>query len=314
MADVYCFGHVSTGIVVRLDGPYPAAEGYGEIVEQLENHSGEAAGTAVTLARLGWDVVLEGNWIGDSPECRRTLGFHRDCGIDCSGLVVRPGYPGATEIVISDGATRTVFGRYVDLLGTAPQWPDPDLDRVVAARVVVVDPGFAGATPAVALAAHRAGRPLVTCDVRADVPLAEQASCVVVSNEFLRREYPGAEVDRQARAELFDRYLARCPGLVVFTDGADPLWYGRGDIGSVPGGCLPGVRHERPSFPVSTVDTAGAGDSFRGGVVHGMLQGWSDTETLRFAAAVAALVCTTSPGVRYAPTLSEVESFLAGRG
>ena len=305
MSDVYCFGHVSTGQILRLRGRYPAAEGYAEVAETLENHAGEATGSALVLARLGVTVTLEGNWIGDTPACRRTLDLLRARGIDCSGLVVQPGYPGVNEIVISDGETRTVFGRYIDLLFTTPQWPMPEPARIRAARIVCVDPSFGEATLLVARTAQAAGRPLVTCDARADSPLAALAGAIVISNEFLRREYPAAVPPSEAREQLFAAYQARCPGLVIFTAGTQPLWYARrGDP----------ARRELPPFAVDVVDSAGAGDSFRGGLIYGLLQGWTDEQAVRFAAAVAALNCTTAPGCVHPPTLAQVRGFLAARG
>jgi hypothetical protein len=81
MAEVYCYGHVSTGKVLRLKDRYPPPDGYAEVAEILENHAGEATGTALVLARWGISVALEGNWIGDIPECRRTLEFLRERGV-----------------------------------------------------------------------------------------------------------------------------------------------------------------------------------------------------------------------------------------
>jgi sugar/nucleoside kinase (ribokinase family) len=69
-----------------------------------------------------------------------------------------------------------------------------------------------------------------------------------------------------------------------------------------------------PPFPVEVIDSAGAGDSFRGGLVFGMLRGWSDEDSLRFASAVAALVCTTAPGCVNPPTFEQVRDFLSNRG
>ncbi len=315
MSDVYCFGHVSTGVILRLRDKFPAPDGYGEIVATLENHSGEATGSALVLARLGASVALEGNWIGDTPQCRRTLEFLGSRGIDCAGLVVKSGYPGVNEIVVSDGDTRTVFGRYCDLLFTTPQWEPPSAARIQAARVVCVDPAFGDTTLFVARTAKAAGRPLVTCDARADSELARLADVVAVSGEMMAREYPVALTDPAARERLFAEYLERCPGLVVFTAGSRPLWYGRGR-GAVaqPGQAVPGVRCELPPFPVEVVDSAGAGDSFRGGLIYGMLCGWSDEDTVRFACAVAALICTTAPGCVNPPTLEQVRDFLAARG
>lgn len=307
MPDVYCFGHVSTGTIVRIKDRFPAPDGYGEIVETLENHSGEATGSALVLARLGASVTLEGNWIGDTPACRRTLTFLESRGIDCAGLVVKSGYCGATEIVISDGASRTVFGRYGDLLFTTPQWEPPSLARLRAAKVVCVDPAFGETTLAVARAAKAANLPLVTCDARADSALHALADVNVVSNELILREYPEAAASRTAREKLFADYLQRASGLVVFTSGSQPLWYARG-------GQPASARKELAAFKVEVVDSAGAGDSFRGGLIYGLLRGWSDEQTLQFASAVAALVCTTAPGCVNPPTLDEVRTFLADRG
>ena len=302
---VYCFGHVSTGVILQLKMPYPAADGYAEVAQTLENHAGEATGTALVLARLGVPVVLEGNWIGDTPACRRTLEFLRGRGIDVSGLCVKPGYPGATEVVVSDGETRTVFGRYCDLLFTTRQWEMPDPDKIAPARFACVDPSFGEATLRVARTASKLGIPLATCDAKPDSELASLAQVLVVSGEFLRREYPGTEHIGPARAALFERYAASCPGLVVFTAGREPLWYSRG-------GTLP--RRERAPYPVEVVDSAGAGDSFRGALVFGLLKGWTDDDCVRFACAVAALICTTAPGCVNAPDLKAVASFLSASG
>ena len=305
MSSVYCFGHVSTGQILRLRGRYPSPDGYAEIAETLENHAGEAPGSALVLAALGVSVTLEGNWIGDTPACRRTLEFLRSRGIDVSGLVVKPGYQGVNEIVVSDGDSRTVFGRYIDLLFTTPQWEPPSLERIRAAKIVCVDPSFGEATLAVARATKAAGQPLVTSDARHDSPLGALADVNVISNEFLRREFPAAVAAGPAREQLFADYLARASGLVVFTDGSRPTWFGRG---------RDGVRHEQPPFSVDVVDSAGAGDSFRGGLIYGLLRGWTDAESVRFASAVAALICTTAPGCVHAPSLAQVRDFLAARG
>ncbi len=315
MSDAYCFGHVSTGVILRLRDRFPAPDGYGEFVETLENHAGEATGSALVLARLGVSVAIEGNWIGDTPQCRRTLEFLRSRGIDCAGLVVKPGYAGVTEVVVSDGDTRTVFGRYCDLLFTTPQWEQPSEERIRGARVVCVDPAFGETTLAVARTAKAAGKPLVTCDARADSELARLADVVVVSGEMIAREYPEARVDEAARARLFEDYLAHCAGLVVFTAGSRPVWYGRGyAAGFSPEWVGPGIRCEMQPFPVEVVDSAGAGDSFRGGLIYGMLQGWNDEHKVRFACAVAASICRTAPGCVNPPTLDELRVFLQERG
>lgn len=308
MHDVYCYGHVSTGVILRIRGQYPAANQYAEIVETLENHCGEATGSALVLRQLGVAVAIEGNWIGDNPECRRTLAFLQERGIDCSGLAVRPGYQGVREVVVSDSSTRTVFGRYIDLLFTTPQWEMPTKERIREARLVCVDPTFGDATLAVARAAHAAGKPLITSDAELESELARLADTVVISEELIRRTHPAALESRAEMEALFDRYVATGKGLVVFTFGAEPVWYARANAG--PGAAQ---RREAPIFPVDVVDTAGAGDSFRGGLAFAMLQGWDDARAIRFACAVAALVCTSAPGCVNPPTLPQVQAFICAR-
>jgi len=309
--DVYLFGHVSTGIIVRIQGRFPQPDGYGEIVETLENHCGEASGSALVLARFGVSAVLEGNWIGDTPACRGTLAFLESRGIDCSGLVVRPGYEGVNEITISDGESRTVFGRYIDLLSTTRQWEMPNLARLETARLVCVDPSFGEATLATARAAREAAIPLVTSDAPYDSELAGLADVVAISAELMARDYPRALEAEAAREELFEKYLEHCAGLVVFTAGARPLWYARGRAGQpAPGRVPPGERRQLSPIRVEIVDSAGAGDSFRGGLIYGLLQGWSDDETVRFASALASLICTTAPGCVNPPSLEQVRELM----
>jgi sugar/nucleoside kinase (ribokinase family) len=222
-------------------------------------------------------------------------------------------------LVISDGESRTVFGRYCDLLFTTKQWDDPDRSKIAAARIVSVDSSFGETSLAVAREAVAHGIPVATYDARQDGELAACAAALVISGEFLRREYPDAAASEDERANLFDHYLERCPGVVVFTAGSRPIWWGRGQ-GTVPGvksktsggTAPPGRHHELESFQVKVVDSAGAGDSFRAGLVFGMLHDWPDANCVRFAAAVAALVCTRAPGCVNPPALEEVQELLSG--
>ena len=309
--DIYLFGHVSTGIIVRIQGRFPQPDGYGEIVETLENHCGEATGSAVVLARLGASVALEGNWIGDTPACRGTLAFLESRGIDCSGLDVKPGYGGVNEITISDSETRTVFGNYIDLLYTTPHWEQPNVARIKQAKIACVDPLFGEATVAVAQAARDAAIPLVTSDAPYDSELAALADVVAISGELMTRDYPEALQEEAAREELFELYLEHCPGLVIFTAGARPLWYARGRAGRPdPDRVQPGERRQLSPVQVEIVDSAGAGDSFRAGLIYAVLQGWSDDESVRFASALASLVCTTAPGCVNPPTLQQVRELM----
>jgi len=75
-----------------------------------------------------------------------------------------------------------------------------------------------------------------------------------------------------------------------------------------------GREHRQPAFPVSLVDTVGAGDATMGGWMASLLldPGAPPQRHLAFAAATAALVCGRSGA--YAPTREEVAAVLAESG
>jgi sugar/nucleoside kinase (ribokinase family) len=70
-------------------------------------------------------------------------------------------------------------------------------------------------------------------------------------------------------------YAAQCSGLIIHTYGSAPILFGKSDEKS---------GHFHP-FHVNVKDTTGAGDSFRAGIIYGLLQGQQDTELLRTASA-----------------------------
>ena len=201
------------------------------------------------------------------------------------------------EVVFAAQATRTIFGTYGRLL-EEEKWNRPHADDIVQSKVVCLDPFFKDASRQVAEIGFDAGIPVVAVDCFYDDPLLKYLSAVVVSESYIQSNYDNRQVK-----DLFRDYQRATGGLVVFTFGDKPIWYAR-----------PGedARTFQP-FMIDPVDTAGAGDSFRAGVVYGFLQGWDDRKTIEFAAALAAIVCTRSPGVLDAPSPEEVLDFQSSR-
>lgn len=66
-----------------------------------------------------------------------------------------------------------------------------------------------------------------------------------------------------------------------------------------------------PPYKVEAIDTVAAGDSFNGGLAHALEQGSTIIEAARFAAACGALSTTKKGAAAAAPTIAEVEAFLA---
>ena len=71
-----------------------------------------------------------------------------------------------------------------------------------------------------------------------------------------------------------------------------------------------GALLTQAAFPVTAVDTTGAGDTFCGAFVAGLSQGLGVAQALRLASAAGALACTKPGAQSSIPTLAEVQSFL----
>jgi sugar/nucleoside kinase (ribokinase family) len=83
-------------------------------------------------------------------------------------------------------------------------------------------------------------------------------------------------------------------------------------LGPLGAAALDGDRfHLAPARQVAAVDTTGAGDVFRAGVIYGVLRGWDVPAQLRFANAAAAFSCTREGAIASVPSLADVEAFLS---
>jgi sugar/nucleoside kinase (ribokinase family) len=198
--------------------------------------------------------------------------------------------------VLVDERHRTVFGWFGNYFSDGQKrWDKPDAAACRAAGMVSIDPYFGDESELAARCCVEASKAYVTIDCPFDGFLHRHAAATVVSREFRKQHYPTVP-----EAELFDRYRAAGRGLVVFSAGSEEILFGRS------GGP---VQRQSP-FKVAVKSTLGAGDVFRAGIVYGLHRSYADRETVRFAAALAAVSCTRMPIADHPPTLSEVEELL----
>jgi len=292
--DVYSFGVVAASTHYAIQGPFPEPEGYAEIDSVSHMIGGEAANSSIVLSRLGARVKLDGNWIGDDDGGRHVKALLDRFRIDTSRLPLKEHCSGVREVVFASQGTRTIFGTYCRLQEDE-DWNMPVEHDIRHAKVVCLDPFFGKASHRVAELARDAGIPVVTIDCLPHEPLVGHASAIVLSESYLRSKFPDRPLD-----SVFQQYLQATGGLVIFTLGEHGGWYGR------PGAALQTFA----AYPVAAIDTTCAGDSFRAGVVFGFLQGWDDARLVDFAAALAAIVCTRSPGALNAPSYDETLEFM----
>ncbi len=293
--DVYIYGMTVLSTIHLLKDSFPVADGYQEVTQTYVMPGGEAANAAIVLKNLGISVQLDGCLLGE-----RTAGplteYLTARGVDCSLMTYRSDFPGWRDIVFCDGASRTVFGWFGNyLFGAEKLWTEPSEEAIRAARCVALDPFFPGASERVAELCRKHHIDYATIDCKWEHPLAQDARVLVCSQEFLRNNYPDADP-----AALFEQYQQVCSGLLIFTFGSRGLWY-----------ASPRSRRESlEAYPVPVVDTLAAGDSFRAGVVYGLLNKLPDDELVRFASATAAVVCTRFPSVAQPPNLDEIRALM----
>ncbi len=296
MADVYVYGMTVLSTIHQMRERFPVVNTYGEIQRSIMMPGGEAANAAIVLRNLGLTVDLDGCYLG-SGTAGPLLEYFQKRGVGCACLKQLDDFDGWRDIVFCDGESRTVFGWFgAFLFGSRKLWSAPEEDSIRQARCAAIDPFFGAESDMAAELCCRYRVPYVTIDCAWDTPIAQNSRAVVVSQEFIEREYP-----QMPTAKLFEQYHNACRGLVIFTFGSRDILYQSPDEDN--------PTHFTP-FRVHVVDTLAAGDTFRAGIVYGVTQAMPASEMVRFAAATAAVSCTRFPSVYEPPEMAEIRALL----
>ncbi len=295
-SEVYVYGMTVLSTIHLLKGKFPAPDTYQEIQATFMMPGGEAANCAIVLSNLGVSVSLDGCYLGEQTE-KSLRQYLSDRNIDCSRMPCEAGFEGWRDIVFCDGEHRTVFGWFVaNLFGERRLWTIPSETAIQESKCVALDPFFGAQSALVAELCQKHHKDYVTIDCRWEAAIAQSARAIICSQEFIDREYPHSDYEK-----LLDEYRETCNGLVIFTFGSKEILYSSSSLGHQLT-CMP--------FPVKVVDTLAAGDTFRAGVVYGVLKKMRDDETVRFAAACAAVACTRFPSVRQPPEMEEIAALI----
>jgi sugar/nucleoside kinase (ribokinase family) len=170
-------------------------------------------------------------------------------------------------------------------------------DVIAAARLLHVDDVDEPAAIGAARLARAAGIP-VTCDIDHVTPATDEL-LQFVSHPVFAEAVP-LELTGETDQEGALRRLRRRHG--------GPLVVTIGDKGAL---ALDGdALLAAPAFRVTTVDSTGAGDVFRGGYIYAILHEWPVATALRFANAAAAVSCTKRGAMGGVPDLSGIQALL----
>jgi sugar/nucleoside kinase (ribokinase family) len=316
--DLLVVGEVNPDVIVADPDPRPAFGQAERIVADIHLAIGSSSViTACGAARLGLRVAFVGV-VGDDLFGRFMLDSMRECGLDVSAVRVADDVLTGASVVLTDGRDRAILTARgtigavtaddvpADLLGRARHlhigsWFLQDGLRSNAARL---------------LAAAREAGLTTSLDPNWD-PSGDWDGGLFEALPSLDLLFPNeAEVTRIARvddpesAAITLARQARRDGpagsrnalMFVVKRGAEGAFASTAD----------GVVARVGSYPVTPLDTTGAGDSFDAGFLAAWLGGAAPIDALRAGAVAGALSTTALGGVDGQPDRSALDAALRG--
>jgi ribokinase len=306
MTKLVVVGSSNTDMIIQV----PHIPAPGETIlggEFLTAAGGKGANQAVAAARVGGDVSLVACVGADMFGEQALAGFARE-GIDTIHCLVDDSAPsGVAQIfVASDGENCIAVAPGANsLLKPGHITAAGDLISGATAVLMQLETPLETVLEAARLA-HAGGalvilNPAPACGLPAEIfPLLD----LITPNESELEILTGIGLsDEESIAEaavvLHDRGVPN----VLLTRGTRGVFLSenRDD----------GIRHSSyPAFPVTPVDTTGAGDVFNGCLADGLARGRPLAEAIEFAQAAAAISVQTVGAQTSAPTREAVEQFM----
>lgn len=266
---------------------------------------GKGANQAAAAARLGAETWFVGQ-VGSDAYAATMSEALRGCGVNTELLVKVAGETGQAFILLQRGGENSII-----IVGGANQaWSTPPaaaLERLRGAGALLLQCEVPESVNyAAAQVAARAGVPVVLDCGGADAPLLPAMLPLVTvlsPNETELARLTGLPTGNEAEVLAAARAMqAQGVGTLLVKLGA------RGSL-LVP---QEGTPLRQDVFPVTVVDTTGAGDCFTAAYAVAMAEGRDQVQRLRFAAAAAALCVGGLGAMPSMPTRARVEAMLAG--
>lgn len=296
--DVAGFGTNAVDFLIRVP-EYPEFNSKVELSEYVRAAGGEIATTMVGLQRLGARTLYAGRF-GSDDAGDFGLASLRQEGVDITLAETVPGASTQIAFIIIDersGERTVIWQRDHRLAYPAAEAP---LEIAARSRIVHFTPHDAEACIAIARLAKELGT-IVSIDLDNLFPRLDELLPLVdilVTSAELPSRMLGIADRREALRAMHSRYGSAVVGITLGEQGS--LLYSGGQFVdtqgfNVPGGCQ---------------DTTGAGDSFRSGLLYGVVRQMPIEESARWANAVAALKCRRIGARTSLPTVEEVTTLL----
>lgn len=293
---IIAVGHAALDYVYRIDA-FPSTATKLRALDHVASGGGMAANASAAIARLGGDVSLWARVGADAAGgiIRQQL---RTAGVGTSHVRAFEGVSSATAAVIVDKrGERLVVSEDDHEFPLAADWLP--VSHVEGANAVLSDLTWLEGTVAAFRAAREHGVPTVL-DI--DLNSGQLLDQVIGLTDYAIfsapafRQFIHGGTDEERLLRLVQSGV-RHAGVTLGSHGY--RWAARG-----------GEQGRQSAFPVTVVDTTGAGDAFHGAFALCVAEGRSDKECARIASAVAALSCAGLGARAGLPTRDELENFL----
>ena len=296
--DVLGFGTNAVDFLIRVP-QYPAFDSKIELSDYTQAAGGEIATAMVGLQRLGLRTAYAGRF-GKEPTGDFGLKSLADEGVDVRYSEQIEGAVTQIAFIVIDerNGERTVIWKRDRRLSYLED--EAPVDAVARARVIHFTPHDTRACIRLARKARESGT-LVSIDIdnvfEGVDELLPLVDVLISSAEFPAR-VTEASSPRDGLRAMKEKYGCPVVGLTLGEKGS--LLFCEGEFietkgFGVPGGCK---------------DTTGAGDSFRAGLLYGLITGMSVEESAEAANAVAALKCRAVGARTSLPTEPELQGLL----
>jgi sugar/nucleoside kinase (ribokinase family) len=295
---ILCYGEIDLDIYVALNR-LPTMNRSARCSDDFENIGGAAANSALWLANWGIPTRLAGHDLGDDRPgdvVRELLAEQPQ--LDTRFIACHPGYrtPRCQCLVTPDGERSFITHWPEDLLMTPPS---PDMLEGINLFNLDMSGPLPPRLKAAELAAKRNITVLINDIYQTDHPLLPFVDLLVISAAVIHSKYP--ETKPLELAGALQR-AGNCD--VILTNAAANL-------------TILSRNDERLSLappPVRPLDTTGAGDIFKSGLLYGLLQDLPLPEAAKWGAAAGSLMCQFAGTTKTLAPLNDVRTLLASMG
>ena len=292
---------VSTVDILNRIEHFPCSDEVQETLDTSLQGGGPVATAIVTLAQLGVSTAML-DVIGDDWRSEIIRQGFEQTGVCTDYLISAAGHTASTSTILvqaGSGSRAILFSR-----GTSGDYPVNNLPTEIVrrARFLHINGRHMAASLAAIDIIHAAGG-MVSFDGGAqrykpgDLELLPKIDLAIVAFDYAQNCLGGSDPAKAAVA-----MSQKGPQIAVVTDGIRGSWVAERS----------GPVFHQPAFRLpQTIDTTGCGDSYHGGFIYGMLQGWNLPRCAQWASAVAAINSQTLGGRAGLPNSAQVEAFLA---